>query len=484
MGRIVLSVAGAVFASGMALAQVNPLTAVFYREDLEEDLGVMRQSLEQVHPDPYRYRVKAEIDQLFDGLAARLDTPLTAEQFMAAMLPAFKAVGDAGTFLSPPAALQAQYDHLEPMIPISVAVIGERLYLNEELKGFRSLPTACELLAINGRPADAVLALLRGAQVPEGADTTLLDRRIERDFPEMYRRYVEASGKFTIDYRAADGSTGRKEVFAMTRDDMRRSYKPKGIDLQPWRLDEVPAIRSAWLTLGTFDAAELERQRVNPERFLNGVLAALRKSGATSLVVDVRGAGGADPGMAEQVFSLVARQPFRALKSVYIRSGRLPDSYRFAAPAPEFFASVDGMYQPEANGRRVLKADDPRLQPLQPLAKAFEGKVYVVCDGLTTGAAAAFVMMAKRTDRARTVGEETGANASSFCGGRTMEITLPRTGCVLHVPLMCFVPEGTPAGPAARGELPAYTVPQRVADLANGRDTVREALLNLITELQ
>lgn len=65
-----------------------------------------------------------------------------------------------------------------------------------------------------------------------------------------------------------------------------------------------------------------------------------------------------------------------------------------------------------------------------------------------------------------------------------MEITLPRTGCVLHVPLMCFVPEGVPAGPAARGELPAYTVPQRVADLANGRDTVREALLNLISELQ
>lgn len=68
-----------------------------------------------------------------------------------------------------------------------------------------------------------------------------------------------------------------------------------------------------------------------------------------------------------------------------------------------------------------------------PLAKGFQGKVYVLVDGLTTGAGAAFVMMANRGGRARTVGEETGSNAASFCGGRELAITLPRSGCVLHI---------------------------------------------------
>ncbi|MCO5275886.1 MAG: S41 family peptidase [Flavobacteriales bacterium] len=465
-------------------AQYGPLERVVYPDDLRDDLAIMRQTLEQAHPDPYRYRVKTELDMLFDAIAASMDTPMTAEGFIRAGLPVLKAIGDAGTNLEPPLGVQDLYAHTVPLIPITVRVIGGRVYLDEELKGFRSLPTACEVVRINGRPATEILALLRGAQVPEGADTTLLDRRIERNFPAMYHRHVEAGNKFEVDYRTTDGTRGTQDVFAMTMDEMRQVYKPKGIDLQAWRMEELPDIRCAWLTLSSFEEADLAAQRINPERFLNSVMGALRKSGATSLVIDVRGAHGQDPGMAEQVFGLIAQRTYRVLQSMSIRSGRVPDSYRYAVPAPEFFASVDGMYMPEANGRRVLKAEDPRLKPLKPLEKAFAGKVYVLCDGMTTGAAAAFVMLAKRTGRARTVGEETGSNASSFCGGRTIEVTLPHTGCVLRVPLTRFVPEGSPEGAANRGEMPSYAVPQRAVDLAHGKDSVRDALLRLIEEMQ
>lgn len=483
MRRLILIV-GAALAMLGACAQENALTKVSSPEALREDLAIIRQTLEQAHPDPYRYRSKAELDQLFDGIGDSFTVPITAEDFMQLTLPAFRAIGDAGTILSPPPALQDIYDHSEPLIPISVAVIGGRLYLDEELKGFRSLPTACELVKINGRSAAKVLGKLRNAQIPEGADTTLLDRRIERNFPEMYRRYVEDAEKFVITYRTADGATDERELFALTKDQMRQTYRPKGYDLQPWRLEEFPATNSAWLTMGTMDPSELERQRISPERFLSSVLDALNKRKTSTLVIDMRGATGQDLGLAEQVFSIIGQEPYRVVKSMSIRSGRVPDSYRYATPTPEFFASVGGMYMPEAKGRRELKVDDPRLQPIKPLSRAFQGKVYVVSDGLTTGAAAAFVMMAKRSGRARTVGEELGSNATSFCGGRFLEITLPRSGCVLHVPLTRYVPDGTPSGPADRGELPNYRVPQRALDLAQGKDTVRDALLNLIAEMQ
>ncbi|MBK7288410.1 MAG: hypothetical protein IPI95_15735 [Flavobacteriales bacterium] len=201
-------------------------------------------------------------------------------------------------------------------------------------------------------------------------------------------------------------------------------------------------------------------------------------------MVDVRGAGGNDLGLAEQVFAMIAQAPYRVVKSISIRSGRVPDSYRYAAPAPDFFASVGAMYLPELKGRRELKPDDPRLMLVQPVSNAFQGKVYVVCDGLTTGAGAAFVMLANRSGRARTVGEETGSNASSFCSGEVLEVTLPRSGCILHVPLKRYVPEGTPDGPMDRGEMPKYKVPQRPEDLPQGTDSVREALVHLITEMQ
>ncbi|HMN04094.1 MAG TPA: S41 family peptidase [Flavobacteriales bacterium] len=476
MAGVMLAVAG--------MAQGDPLGKVTWREGLQEDLGIIRQTLEQAHPDPYRYRTRTEVDQLFDGLSYSLDGSMTAEEFIRMVLPALQVVGDAGTSLAPPAALQRAYDNSVPMIPIHVSVIADRLYLDEEPKGFRSLPTGCEILAINGRPAERIVERLRNSQVREGNDTTLLDRRIERNFPEMYRRFVEAGDRFEVDYRMGDGNPQRKEVFAMTKEEMRRTYRPKGIELQPWRLEEFPGTRSAWLTLGTFEQAELERWRVNPERFLGNVADALRRSEATTLVIDVRGAQGSDMAMAARVFSLIAKKPFRMVGSMSIRSGRVPDSYRYAKPEPEFFAAVGGLYAAEVNGRRELLAEDARLKYQDPLPKAFTGKVYVVCDGGTTGAAAAFVMAAKRTGRARTVGEETGSNASSFCGGRTLEVTLPNSGCILTVPLTRFVPEGVPAGPVDRGEMPSYQVPRLPQDLIYGKDTVREALMLLIAEMQ
>jgi hypothetical protein len=465
-------------------AQDDPVSRMIYPEQLREDLAIVRRTIEQAHPDPYRYRTEAEIDTLFANASASFTAPLTAEGFIGATLPVFKAIGDANTTLEPPAALEQEYEHSTPMLPVLVAVIGDRLYLDAELKGFRSLPPGCELLRINGLDAGEVLRRLRASLVADGADTTLLDRRIEQDFPVLYRRFIGPADRFKVEYQAADGSTGEREVMAMTQDEMRQTCTPKGYDLDPWRLEEMPDLKTAWLTLNTLDPDELERRKIHPERFLKSVQEALRKSKAATLVVDVRGASGPDLGMAEQIFALFARKPFRVVRSMSIRSGEVPDSYRYAAPAPNFFASVGTTYLPEVHGRRELKTDDPRLLPLPPQAEAFAGKVYVLADGGTTGAGAAFVMMAHRSGRARTVGEETGSNAASFCGGEMLTVTLPRTNCVLHVPLIRYVPDGIPPGPANRGELPASAVMRRPQDVAHGKDTVREAMLLLINEMQ
>jgi hypothetical protein len=474
--------AGCAFLS--AGAQDNPLARVYYPDDLREDLAVLRKTVEQVHPEPYRYRSKAEMDALFSRLDSAITGPLTADAFIAAAMPAIKGLGDAGTVLLPPTAVANAYEHSEPLIPITVAVIGNRLFLDQELKGFRSLPTGCELLQINGRPASSILARLRASLPADGNDTTLLDRRIERDFPVLYRRFVEPANKFTITYRTGEQGAETQDLFALTKDEMRRSFTPKGYALAPWRLEELGNLHTGWLTLETFDAAQLERHHIKPERFLEDVLGALRKDGLTTLVIDVRGAGGGDMAMAEKVFSLVAKAPYRAVQSMFIRSGMVPDSYRYAAPAAEFFASVGALYLPEAEGKRLLRPDDPHLRMLQPSPKAFQGKVYVIGDGGTTGAAAAFVMMANRSRRARTIGEELGSNAAAFCGGEHLTVTLPNSGCVLQVPLTCFVPEGKPTGPRDRGEMPASRVSERADDLAQGKDTVREALLYLIGEMQ
>lgn len=455
-----------------------------YPEALRQDLEVIRATLHQSHPDPYRYHTRAELDRTFDEVSATLSVPMTSEEFIRAAMPVFRLVADAHTWMAPPAALASAYAHTEPLIPLKVAVIDGGLFVDEELKGFRSLPPGSRLLGINGHDAAGILARLRASIIADGSDTTLIDRSIEQEFPVLYRRFVERTGEFTVDLIDPEGAHRTQRLFALSADEIQRSYTPKGPDLRAWRLEELPDIDAAWLTLATLDREVLEQEGTAPEKFITTVMETLRKSGARTLVIDVRGAGGRDLGMAEEVFGLIAREPYRVVGAMSVRSTEAPDSYKYATPAPEFYASVGASFLPGLNGAMTLRPDDPRLEMIKPVAKAFGGKVYVVCDGRTREAGAAFVMLAKRSGRARIVGEETGSNAFSFCSGRELEITLPRTACIVHVPLTRYVPDGAPDGPIDRGELPHHAAAQQPWGLVKGKDTVREALVEMIRELR
>lgn len=478
------AIAVAVLAWTTAVCRAQGTDVRYYPEDLRQDLELVRTTLHQSHPDPYRYHTKAELDRTFEEVGAALATPMTGEEFIQAAMPVFRLVADAHTWMAPPAALTRAYEHSEPLIPLELAVLDGALFVDEELKGFRSLPSGSRLLAVNGHTATAILATLRAALVADGGDTTLIDRRIEREFPVLYRRLVERAGEFTVDFIGPDGEARTQKLFALSADEMERSYTPKGLALRTWRLEEMPDIGAGWLTLGSLDREVVEGDGTAPEKFIMTVMETLRKSGAATLVIDVRGAGGRDLGMAEQVFALIAREPYRVVQSMSVRSLQAPDSYKYAAPAAEFYASVGGSYLPDLNGVMTLRPDDPRLEMVKPVGRAFGGKVYVICDGLTREAGAAFVMLAKRSGRARIVGEETGSNAFSFCGGRELEITLPRTACILHVPLTRFVPDGAPSGPIDRGEMPHHAVAQQPWGLVKGKDTVRESLIEMIRELR
>jgi len=482
--RLLTTLTAVTVVSLVGVGQTSTLDHRYYPEELHEDLQVLRKTIEQSHPDPFRYHTKAEMDLLFQSVDTTLRDPMTAEAFISKVMPVLRAIGDGNTTLAIPQAFASLYAHSLPMIPITVGVLDGKLYVDQELKGFRSLPPGSELLRINGRQASKILGKLRASQVPEGEDTTRMDRQIEAAFPELYLRFVESADVFNIEYKAPDGTLGTKTIHSMTRDEMTQSMGQRGFNLRSWRMEELGDVHTGWLTLGSLDRKALEKEGIAPEKFLNSVRTALRKDGLSTLVIDLRGAGGEDTGLADQVFSLIANSPYRLFKTMSVRSGNIPDSYKYAQPAPEFYASLGVDFMPELNGRMSLKTDDPRLRMIAPDKDAFKGTVYVLCDGGTIDAAAALVMLAKRSHRAKLVGGETGSNATSYCGGQVLQLTLPRTNCVLKVPLVRFVPDGDPGTATSRGEMPDHVVPQLPSGLADGTDVVRNALIQLIGELQ
>jgi hypothetical protein len=467
-----------------ANAQNGPAVARFSPEEMRADLEILRGAIHQAHPDPYRYRTRTELDRIVDRVKTSCSLPLSVEQFADSAMPIFHAIGDAHTRLEMPVEYTEHLARDVPLIPITVRIIDGEIYLDGELKGFRSVPPGSRILAINGHAASGLLDRFMRLVVADGSDTTFRHRTIEREFATLYHRCMGPSASFDIRFRDPEGLERTERLFAITAEEMRRSMPASEIVAVPWRsvIDEKTGVD--WLTLSTLDRSELEAAGIKPQKFIEELSERLRQQDTKTLVIDVRGAGGTDLGVAEQVFKLIAQGPFRVVQQMSVRSASPPEAYAYALPQDEFYASVGANFLPDLNDAHTLRPDDPRLEHVQPSPKAFKGQVYLVQDGLTRDAGATLGMLARRTGRARIVGEECGSNAFSFCGGRELVITAPNTGMRFHIPLTRFVPDGSPSGPVDRGELPDHFAQQEPWGLVRGRDTVKTSLLQLIQELQ
>lgn len=455
----------------------------FVPEQMRGDIEVLRRVIHQSHPDPYRYHTRTELDRIIDHALAACALPMDAGQFADSLMPVFHALGDAHARLDMPVPYRDHLDHDVPLLPIRVRIIDGALHLEEELKGFRTIPPGSRILSINGHGDADVVARMSWRISADGNNTTRPARVIERDFMRLYHQCMEQAASFDVRFIDPAGTERIATLVALTADEMRRSM-PAMRTTGPWTLGVPDDPGTAWLTLATLDRAELEAAGVKPAKALEEIAGRWHAMEARTLVIDVRGAGGADLGVAEQVFRLIALAPFRVVQQMSVRGILPPDDYAHALPQDEFYSSVGAVFLPDLNGAHTLRPDDPRLEPVPAWPRAFTGDVYVVHDGLTRDAGAAFVMLARRSGRARTVGEECGSNAFSFCDGRELSITAPLTGMVFHIPLTRFVPEGSPAGPLDHGEPPDLPAQQEAWGLVRGTDTVKSALLALIRELQ
>ena len=467
-----------------AAAQGLSMGRTYYPEKLHQDLEEFRELVHTAHPDPYRYRTKEQLNFTFDSVKTSIDVPLTTDGFVRSMQPILKAIGDSHCRIELSEETLVQMRDRAAMIPITVKIIDGAFYVDEELKGFRSFPQGARLIRINGILASEILARLQKAIVCDGANSTLADRRIEREFRSLYYMHIERPSSFEIQFEDPNGEPGTSTIFAMSPIDIENSRKPSGTTTLPWGARWIPEISTMWLGLRTMDVDSLRAAGQDAEKFLVSMLRELKKNKGAILVVDLRGAGGRELGMAELVFGAIAMEPYRLVDNISIRSRSLPNCSKFIADHPDFYLDVSARYPRMLPDRFGVHPKDDRLTDLQPEGKAFKGKVYVLCDGYTRDAAAAFVMLAKRTGRARIVGEEVGTNAYTYTGGRDLIAEAPNSKVRFIVPLMRYTASGKPSGPLDHGELPNTELHPDPRSIARGSDSVKENLMMYIKETQ
>lgn len=452
---------------------------VFTPEQLREDLELLRTTVHEAHADPYRYMGRAELDRLFDQVRDGMNGALMIGAFVDSLEVLFRAMGDSHTRCDLPRDALVELKLRMPMLPLEVAIIDSALYVRGDRTGTGAITPGSRIVSIDGVQDTRILAALLRRVHGDGRSNVSRLRMVERDLAELHALEFGPRAEHVIVCDNGHDVLERLVVHGLTGEEL-AATAPAPAALLPWRSTLNEAHSLAWVELNSLDAHALSAADLRPERFLGDLLRDLEKKKISTLVLDLRGADGADLGMAEQVFALVAQKPFRVVSMMAVRSVTVPTWYRRAVPLDDFYASAGGLFAEEEAGLFVLPPTDERMKELPASQRRFDGTVYVLQDGLTRDAGAAVGMLVKRSGRGKVIGEEGGTNAVSYCGGRELRITAPNTGVQFIVPLIRYTFEGVATGSPDLGELPDVEFKRTLEGMTIGGDAIRRDVLSFI----
>ncbi|HQW88038.1 MAG TPA: hypothetical protein PLH93_12650, partial [Flavobacteriales bacterium] len=205
-----------------------------YPEHVAADLELWRSTLHEAHADPYRHVTKAALDRAIDEAIAAARVPLTAAEVTDLLTPVLQLIGDAHTRVDLPATVERSLREQVPLLPLAVRAVGPGLYVEEELKGFRSIPSGSRILSINGRSAAGILDTLAAIALSDANDSLFRVRQVERDLPYLLYRHLDRSPTFTIAFEPPSGRARTEQVMGLTGEEVRRSVRPENGPLLPW----------------------------------------------------------------------------------------------------------------------------------------------------------------------------------------------------------------------------------------------------------
>ncbi len=443
--------------------QPAPCEDCYGAQEAREDLQTLYDNLQQEHVDLFARRDRTAYDAKLAELLARVDGPVPRPEFHL-MLHEAMAFGDIAHAKTEAAILDA-LAHVRSggtIIPLSVRYSDGAMLTDEWAAPGDALPPGSRITRIGNM---TVAEFEDRAREIISADTDrLLRSQMEAALPVFLYLVLGPRDALTLGHVAPDGTAGTTSVPALSLADMkalqqaRPVAKPGRDPLQRVARDLGNGIH--YLQPGPFFASEDERGDTEDDyaiaafrQFVKGAFADIAASGATDLLIDLRGNPGGDVSFSDLVVARLTDRPYRFASRYEVRAG------------PNTKASwADWQGDPDSLGGRVAAAiasaepgerveiDLPVTRPIAD--HAFRGKVWVLIDRHSFSNAAVVAALMQDLGIATVLGEETADLPTTY--GAVESFDLPRSGATITYPKAYMVrPSGSEA---VRGVVPDIAI--------------------------
>lgn len=457
-----------------------------------EDIALLRDALERVHPGFGRYVSAAEHRRQLDALEARIAVGTTDMELFGEVSRILALLRCDHTKAELPEAIASYRSTTPSYLPLHHRIFAGRMYVDSLVADDLPVARGDEILAINGRPVGAILADVHplvsvdgwtdASAIPEMEfSTEYLGDAIDHYWPFLYGW----PAKWRLEVRQArDGNVVAFDAPAVTYDQWRRSalawvtgLGPEGVDVENFRdavrftvLDE----QTARLTIGTFVNY---RTPVDPVEVFTPIFRELREKQIKHLILDLRvcGGGSDDVPVALAGFLLERRPPNRT--ETWVRTYELGalrahmrtwDATALDPPA-EMFEKLDNGYY------RVKNDDSAAGEEFAPQPDRFSGRLSILTSaGNASGATMLIATLRACRPKTQTIGAPTGGSVDGPTAGIIFFLTLPNSGITVRVPAMRVV-TGLPNPRPSMGVVPDVRVVTTAEDYFAGRDAALDA---------
>ena len=467
-----------------------PPPATISRDDLREDLRVLRRAFESVHPGLWRYQGPAEFGKRFAALGRELDRDVRRDTAFVAIARFAASVRCGHTHAGPynqGKLVTAEIVQRGGRVPFHFVWLGNRMIVTRDLRpavATPPLPRGTEVTSLNGvRPAE-LLARLMPLASADGHNDAKRVAQLEVQGRSKYELFdvllplfvpgVEDSIALVV-RRPGEPRASRLVAAPLdwkSRADAFAALEAEGGDV-PFTLDFSDSA-FALLRMPTW---AVYNSAAKWDSLLDVMLDRVVASGRGALVVDLRGnSGGNDCG--DLVLQRVLREETRFEGELrHVRFRRTPEDLNAALDTwddafRDQTARTDSL--PDARGLYRLKGDDEAaFATIRPREPAFRGRLFVLVGPDNSSATFQFAQRVQSHRLGTLVGRPTGGNRRGINGGQFFFLRLPHSRIEVDLPVIAYFP---PRPQPDAGLVPDVLVPRTLADLASGRDAELDAV--------
>jgi hypothetical protein len=452
----------------------DPLEPSLSKTEAKKDFMLFRKILQSSHPSLSIYMGRQKTDFLFDSVYNSFSGPLSFRAFFNSLFFLTNEVGCSHTDVSLPDDIYDTLQNRKFFFPYPVLWVENKLLIN--VTGY-DLPEGTQILSINGKPSDLILAGLSVYNAVEGFHRPSQLNMAAKDFSFQYYLKWGPEQKFDLKIRDTLGKSKTVSAEPITYGEWNNrneygKYYFDGTDVD-YDLTVYNKKGYAIIRLPTFKFYGYQKQTAFENFCANSFELLKRKKNITRLIIDIRENGGGRLYGAFLLFSYLARKPYVEYDHVYSRINQVPYSEyldkEFANnEKAELIKDLHDEFKKRENGYYYYA--DSLIKKWIPDDNRFQGQIFVITNSANVSSASYFALMVKYSGIGKIAGDETAGGSYSGNGFKTLTYALPLSRIKFNFAFAHLAYSFKEVKNTGRGLIPDYLIPDTYESFKKNED--------------